>query len=159
MSSPFIAEELIKQFFLYWWGTPVDSPQRKKVEFVIKRGPLQGRAVAIIVNNGPACMDKTPATLAAYRGSSLFVYHQVSRHSRSPFEVLMVTAPLDALCHVSTRRSTSHNCSIRGTRCQSSRTSMPAVTSDRQHTQRSSQPTAARLTFSPSPNICMYACA
>jgi hypothetical protein len=45
--------------------------------FSIKRGPLAGKAVAIVVNEGPACKDKTPAALAAYRGSSIFVYHQV----------------------------------------------------------------------------------
>jgi hypothetical protein len=45
--------------------------------FSILRGPLAGKAVAIIVNEGPACKDMTPASLAAYRGSSVFVYHQV----------------------------------------------------------------------------------
>jgi hypothetical protein len=77
LKTPFVAEELIRQFFAYWWPTPVGSPQRSKVMFSIKRGPLAGKAVAIIVNEGPACKDKTPSALAAYRGSSLFVYHQV----------------------------------------------------------------------------------
>lgn len=77
LTSPFVAEELIKQFFQFWWGTPLGSPQRAKVMFSIKRGPLSGRAVAIITNEGPGCPGQTPASLAAYRGSSIFVYHQV----------------------------------------------------------------------------------
>jgi hypothetical protein len=77
LTSPFVAEELIRQFFAYWWGTPMGSKERSKIMFSIKRGPLAGKAVAIVVNEGPACKDKTPAALAAYRGSSIFVYHQV----------------------------------------------------------------------------------
>ena len=84
LNSAFVAEELIKAFFAYWWPTPVGSPQRSKIMFSIKRGPLAGKAVAIIVNEGPACKDKTPSALAAYRGSSLFVYHQVGLSAAQP---------------------------------------------------------------------------
>jgi len=78
LNTPFIAEQLIKSFFAYWWATPLGSAERSKIMFSIKRGPLSGRAVAIIVNEGPACKDETPAALAAYRGSSIFVYHQAA---------------------------------------------------------------------------------
>jgi len=78
LTSPFVPEELIKAFFAYWWPTPIGSPQRAKIMFSIKRGPLSGKAVAIITNEGPACKDKTPAAVAAYRGSSIFVYHQAA---------------------------------------------------------------------------------
>jgi hypothetical protein len=81
-----VAEELIRAFFRYWWGTPLNSPERAKIMFSIKRGPLAGKAVAIIVNEGPACKDKTPASLAAYRGSSVFVYHQVRVAECGAFE-------------------------------------------------------------------------
>lgn len=76
LPSAFIAEELIRQFFAFWWPTPLGSPQRAKVDFVVKRGPLAGKAVAVVVNEGPACTDQTPLSMAAHGGSSVFVYHQ-----------------------------------------------------------------------------------
>jgi hypothetical protein len=45
--------------------------------FSVKRGPLAGKAIAVVVDDGPGCKDKTPAVVAAYRGSSVFVFHQV----------------------------------------------------------------------------------
>lgn len=31
-------QELIKQFFAYWWPTPIGSPERQRVKFAVKRG-------------------------------------------------------------------------------------------------------------------------
>jgi hypothetical protein len=33
-----VPQELIKQFFAYWWPTPIGSPERKRIKFAIKRG-------------------------------------------------------------------------------------------------------------------------
>lgn len=76
LTSAAVPEALIKSFFKYWWGTPLNSPERKLVDFQVKRGPLAGRAVAIANNAGPACMGSTPLAKAAHKGSSLFVYNQ-----------------------------------------------------------------------------------
>ncbi|WIA22068.1 hypothetical protein OEZ85_004413 [Tetradesmus obliquus] len=76
LSSNYVPQELIKQFFSYWWPTPLGSPERKRIKFAIKRGPLQGKAVAIVNNEGPGCQGYSPKSFAAHHGSSIFVYHQ-----------------------------------------------------------------------------------
>jgi hypothetical protein len=50
--------------------------------FSVKRDPLAGKAVAVVVSDGPGCKDQTPAVVAACRGSSVFVFHQVGGCSR-----------------------------------------------------------------------------
>ncbi|KAF6260218.1 hypothetical protein COO60DRAFT_1508167 [Scenedesmus sp. NREL 46B-D3] len=78
LQSNYVPTELIKQFFAYWWATPLGSPERERINFVIKRGPLQGKAVAIVKNEGPGCEGYSPKSFAAHHGSSIFVYHQAA---------------------------------------------------------------------------------
>jgi hypothetical protein len=40
LSTNYVPQELIKQFFAYWWATPLGSPERKRIKFAIKRGVL-----------------------------------------------------------------------------------------------------------------------
>jgi len=51
--------------FRYWWPTNDNSAERQRIVFAVKRGPLAGKAVAIINNAGPACQDQTPLARAA----------------------------------------------------------------------------------------------
>jgi hypothetical protein len=76
IASSFVPMELIRQFFNYWWPTPLASPERAKVLFSVKRGPLAGKAVVVAANHGPVCKDRHPLVSNAEGGSSLFVYHQ-----------------------------------------------------------------------------------
>jgi hypothetical protein len=77
-SSNYIPMELISQFYQYWWPTPAGSPERAKILFSVKRGPLAGKAVVVAGNLGPVCKDKHPLVSNADGGSSLFVYHQAA---------------------------------------------------------------------------------
>jgi len=43
-----LAASLVKAFFKYWWPTPIGSIQRAKIDFVVKQGPLEGKAVVIV---------------------------------------------------------------------------------------------------------------
>jgi len=78
ISSSYIPMELISQFFQYWWPTNPGSPERAKILFSVKRGPLVGKAVVVAGNNGPVCKDKHPLVSNAEAGSSVFVYHQAA---------------------------------------------------------------------------------
>jgi hypothetical protein len=66
---------LIKSFFKYFWSTPTDSMQRRKTDFSVLLGPLKGRALAIIDNEGPGCMNQTIAIKPNHAGSTQFIYH------------------------------------------------------------------------------------
>jgi hypothetical protein len=41
LSTNYVPQELIKQFFAYWWPTPIGSPERKRIKFAIKRGECE----------------------------------------------------------------------------------------------------------------------
>jgi len=52
LKSPQIPQDLIKAFFQYWWGTPLDSKNRSKVKFTVLQGPLVGHGVGIVESEG-----------------------------------------------------------------------------------------------------------
>lgn len=74
LPSDQIPKSLIREFFLYWWPTPLRSKQREKVQFKVLQGPLDGKAVAIVDATG-ACPGKSPAAVPSHGGSQVFVYH------------------------------------------------------------------------------------
>lgn len=76
ISTNYIPTELLKQYFAYWWPTPLGSKERAKIDFIVKRGPLAGRAVVVAQNLGPQCQGQTPLIRNAMGGSSIFVYHK-----------------------------------------------------------------------------------
>ena len=71
--SPHTHQGLIKAFFRYFWGTPVDSIERKKAVLYIMQGGLDGHAIAVVKSEG-ACKGKSPAIPPAYGGSQMFVF-------------------------------------------------------------------------------------
>lgn len=65
---------LIRSFYEYFWGTPLESPQRGRVNLSIMQGPLAGQAIAVIDSKG-ACQGKSPAMPPSHGGSQAFIFH------------------------------------------------------------------------------------
>jgi hypothetical protein len=68
-----IIQWLIRAFYEELWLADTDA-KRAKLAFVVKLGPLQGKAVAIVRNAKGTCTDYSPAIPPNLGGSSLFVY-------------------------------------------------------------------------------------
>lgn len=68
-----IIQWLIRAFYEELWAANTDA-KRAKLAFVVKIGPLQGKAVAIVSNAGGTCTGYSPAIPPNLGGSSLFVY-------------------------------------------------------------------------------------
>jgi hypothetical protein len=49
LSTNYVPQELIKQFFAYWWPTPLGSPERKHIKFAIKRGEFEAQTVLLLL--------------------------------------------------------------------------------------------------------------
>ncbi|KIY94339.1 hypothetical protein MNEG_13623 [Monoraphidium neglectum] len=73
-TSDALPKAVVKAFFHYWWGTPIEDKVRKTVNYAILQGPLIGKAVAIVGNQG-ACPTRVPAISSSAGASQLFVYH------------------------------------------------------------------------------------
>jgi len=72
LDSPYVPQALIKAFFEYWWGSAEDSAQRAKIDFVLKKGALGGRGIAIVESKG--CDGMSPAVIPAQDGAQMFVF-------------------------------------------------------------------------------------
>jgi hypothetical protein len=73
LSNANIVQWLIRAFYEELWAADT-SAKRAKLSFVVKLGPLQGKAVAVISNSGGNCSGYSPAIPPNLGGSSLFVY-------------------------------------------------------------------------------------
>ena len=73
--------------FRYWWPTPIGSTQRAKIDFVVKQGPLEGKAVVIVgttrINGGRKLPHATSAPATSTGMDSTM--------SRSPFRKMLPT--------------------------------------------------------------------
>ncbi|WIA35483.1 hypothetical protein OEZ86_003914 [Tetradesmus obliquus] len=72
-----VVTEVLTLFYKYWWFTPLGSPERRKVQYVVAVGPLIGTAISIVssTNNSGSCHFMHPLLLPNKGGSTLFVYH------------------------------------------------------------------------------------
>ena len=73
MTDAKIMQWLIRAFYEELWAADSDA-KRAKLAFVVKLGPLQGKAVAIVSNAAGACSGSSPAIPPSLGGSTLFVY-------------------------------------------------------------------------------------
>ena len=73
MTDANIMQWLIRAFYEELWAADSDA-KRAKLAFVVKLGPLQGKAVAIVSNAAGTCSGYSPAIPPTLGGSTLFVY-------------------------------------------------------------------------------------
>jgi hypothetical protein len=73
LTSAQIIQWLIRAFYEELWAADTDA-KRAKLAFVVKIGPLQGKAIAVISNKQGTCSGYSPAIPPNLGGSSLFVY-------------------------------------------------------------------------------------
>jgi hypothetical protein len=64
---------LIRAFYEELWAADTDA-KRAKLSFVVKLGPLTGRAIAVVSNKNGTCQGFSPAIPPSLAGSTLFVY-------------------------------------------------------------------------------------
>ncbi len=70
-----IIQWLIRAFYEELWAADNDNDnKRAKLAFVVKLGPLQGKAVAIVSNKAGTCSGYSPALPPNIGGSSIFIY-------------------------------------------------------------------------------------
>jgi hypothetical protein len=73
MTDANIMQWLIRAFYEELWAADSDA-KRAKLAFVVKLGPLQGKAIGIVSNAAGACSGSSPAIPPSLGGSTLFVY-------------------------------------------------------------------------------------
>ena len=73
LPSAQIIQWLIRAFYEELWEADSDA-KRAKLAFVVKVGPLQGKAVAIVTNKAGTCTGYSPGIPPNIGGSTLFVY-------------------------------------------------------------------------------------
>jgi len=65
---------LLQEYINLYWDLP--DAQKNRIEFSVKLGSLDGRAVVILNNAGPKCARSSPKYFTNLRGSSVFVFHK-----------------------------------------------------------------------------------
>ncbi|KIZ01059.1 hypothetical protein MNEG_6902 [Monoraphidium neglectum] len=73
-TSSELPRAVVRAFFRYWWGTALNSRERRNINYAILQGPLVGKAVAIVDSQG-ACPTRSPAITSSAAASQLFVFH------------------------------------------------------------------------------------
>lgn len=80
LDSADVPQKLIRAFYLYWWPTPLGSPERAKIEFPLLQGDLAGSAVLIVgaAAETGACAHHSPAFAHAAWGAQAFVFNKAA---------------------------------------------------------------------------------
>jgi hypothetical protein len=76
LPSDFVPRAGVQAFYHEMWDASISDKQ--KYAFQVRLGTLNGKALAVISNGGPACSGYSPAVMPNNFASQVFVYHSDS---------------------------------------------------------------------------------
>jgi hypothetical protein len=73
IESNLVGTQVIREWYKFWWPTPVSSEQRDKITLVVDLGPLIGKAVTVVSTSNSA----SPAPCHPHPHTAAMPTHQI----------------------------------------------------------------------------------